>query len=69
MYSEFRSPSQEESSGAYDWSRATACAIDLAISSGLFLAPRRVLLEMAAELKRQADEPAAAGEMELLKAA
>jgi len=69
MYSEFRSPSLEESSGAYDWSRATARAIDLAISSGLFLAPRRVLLEMAAELRRQADEPAAAGDMELLKAA
>jgi len=51
------------------WSRATARAIDLAISSGLFLAPRRVLLEMAAERKRQADEPGAAGEMELLKAA
>ena len=65
MYSEFRFPSQEESRGAYDWSRA----IDSAILSGLFLAPRRVLLEMAAELKRQADEPAAAGEMELLKAA
>jgi hypothetical protein len=69
MYSEFRFPSQEESRGAYDWSRATARAIDSAILSGLFLAPRRVLLEMAAELKRQADEPAAAGEMELLKAA
>ena len=69
MYSEFRSPTQEESRGAYDWSRATARAIDLAISSGLFLAPRQVLLEMAAELKRQADEPAAAREMELLKAA
>jgi len=69
MYSEFRSPSQEESRGTYDWSRATARAIDLAISSGLFLAARRVLLEMAAELRCQADEPAAAGEMELLKAA
>ena len=69
MYSEFRSPTQEESRGAYDWSRATARAIDLAISSGLFLAPRRVLLEMAAELKRQADEPAATGKVELLKAA
>jgi len=69
MYSEFRSPLQEESRGTYDWSRATARAIDLAISSGLFLAPRRVLLGMAVELRHQADEPAAAGEMELLKAA
>jgi len=68
MYSEFRSPLQEESRGTYDWSRATARAIDLAISSGLFLAPR-VLLGMAVELRHQADEPAAAGEMELLKAA
>jgi hypothetical protein len=67
MYSEFRSPSQEVS--RRDWSRATARAIDLAIASGLFLAPRRVLLEMAAELKRQAEEPAEAGAMELLKAA
>jgi hypothetical protein len=32
---------------------ATQAAIDLSIRSGLFLAPRRVLLDMAAELKRQ----------------
>jgi len=69
MSSEFWTPSQEESRGAYDRSRATVRAIDLAISSGLFLASRRILLEMAAELRRQAEEPAAAGETELLKAA
>ena len=32
---------------------ATETAIDLCIRSGLFLAPRRVLLDMAAELGRQ----------------
>lgn len=68
MYAEFRLASKEASTGPYDWSRAMARAIDLAISSGLFLASRRVLREMAAELKRQA-EKAVVEEMELLKAA
>jgi hypothetical protein len=37
----------------YDWSGATGRAIDLSIRSGLFLAPRRVLLDMAAETNQQ----------------
>jgi len=32
---------------------ATETAIDLTIRTGLFLAPRRVLLDMSADLKRQ----------------
>ncbi len=40
----------------YDWSRAAERAIDLSISSGLFLAPRLVLLDMAARLKKQSEE-------------
>ena len=69
MYSEFRSPSGV-SCREYDWSRATAHAIDLAILSGLFLAPRRVVLEMAAKPKQQTEKAAVKEEeMELLKAA
>jgi len=53
MYSD-SSPSQEVSCGAYDWSRATQRTIDLAITSGLFLAPGRVLLDMEAEFRLRA---------------
>jgi hypothetical protein len=37
----------------YDPSRATELAIDLAITSGLILAPGRLLLEMEDELKKE----------------
>ena len=36
-----------------DYMNATETAIDLTIRTGLFLAPRRVLLDMSADLKRQ----------------
>lgn len=36
-----------------DYMNASENAIDLTIRTGLFLAPRRVLLDMSADLKRQ----------------
>jgi len=36
-----------------DYMNAIENAIDLTIRTGLFLAPRRVLLDMSADLKRQ----------------
>lgn len=36
-------------------------AIDLVIGSGLFIAPRRVLLDRSAELKQQSPSPKNAG--------
>jgi hypothetical protein len=41
----------------------------LAISTGLILAPRRILLDMAAEFKRQAEEVHKAEQIEGLLAA
>jgi len=47
---------QTESGRGFDSARATERAIELAISSGLFLAPRRILLDMAAQLKKRAEQ-------------
>jgi hypothetical protein len=69
MYSGSKSPSPLASHGACDWRRATERAIELAISTGLILAPRRILLDMAAEFKRQAEEVPKAEQIEGLLAA
>ncbi len=53
----------------YEVSRAAERAIDLAILSGLFLAPRRVLLEMALKLEREVEEAAQTEQVEMAKAA
>lgn len=68
MYSEYKSQSLEMPREADNWGLSITRAIDLAIASGLFLAPRRVLLEMAETLKHES-EKAVAGGMELPRAA
>jgi len=47
---------QREDGRVFDCARATDRAIELSISSGLSPAPRRILLDMAAQLKKQAEE-------------
>ncbi len=67
MYLKYRS-SSEVNDGVESWSEATVRAIDLAINSGLLLAPRRLLLSMAAELKSHTEKPIVI-HMDLLKTA
>ena len=43
---------------------AIESAIDLVIGSGLFIAPRRVLLDRSADLKQQSPRPNNAGAAE-----
>ncbi len=65
MYAEFKAPLPWPIPGAHVSLNASERAIELAILSGLVLAPRRILLDMAAELARKPEtdrieEPVAA---------